>query len=155
MHRHALIIAAALLLPLNALAQAPDAERPRRLTPQQERMRSCSAQAREQKLEGEPRTAFMRECLAGHAGPGAAPAGAAPAAASPATPGNAPSVTNPPPRHPSEAAARSACANDEVVWGNTESHVFHARGSRFYGQTRNGGWMCRAQAELSGYREAH
>jgi psiF repeat len=42
-----------------SLAQAAD----KPLTPQQEKMKACSAQAGDQKLEGNARKAFMSDCL--------------------------------------------------------------------------------------------
>lgn len=62
-----LIIAASLALPLAAHA----ADTAKELTPQQQKMKSCNAEAGKQKLEGETRKKFMAECLG--AGAPAAP----------------------------------------------------------------------------------
>ena len=52
----------------------------------------------------------------------------------------------------SEAEARKACAEGAVVWVNSRSKIFHAGGTRDYGKTRQGFYMCQAQAERSGFR---
>ena len=50
----------------------------------------------------------------------------------------------------SEAAARSNCGADTVVWVNMRSHRYHSAGSRGYGSTEHGAFMCRAQAKRTG-----
>ena len=105
----------------------------------QDRMRTCNAEAGTRNLAGEPRRVFMRDCLSGSASP-------APTRAT-APPNNAATF-------PTEAAARTACAEDTVVWGNSESRVFHLQGSRFYGKTQNSAYLCRGPAEMAGYRAA-
>lgn len=37
-----------------------------------------------------------------------------------------------------------------LVWVNTESHVYHKEGSRFYGTTKNGKYMTEAEAVKAG-----
>jgi hypothetical protein len=54
--------------------------------------------------------------------------------------------------HSSEAEARKACAEGSVVWVNSRSKVFHASGTRDYGKTRQGFYMCQPQAERAGFR---
>jgi len=100
------------------------------LTPQQERMRACNAEAATKSLAGEPRQAFMSSCLSG-----------ASAAAAPTT-------------FKTEAEAKRACAKDAVVWANTESQIFHAAGSQFYGKTADGSYMCQSVAQKGGFRAA-
>lgn len=60
-----LALAAILLAPFAAQAEtrAPSAAQ----QAQQERMRGCNADARSRNLSGEPRKAFMRDCLRGQA----------------------------------------------------------------------------------------
>ena len=55
------------------------------LTPQQEKMRACNAEAKEASLKGSERKAFMKECLKneGSASAAKAKASAAPGASSP------------------------------------------------------------------------
>ena len=50
----------------------------------------------------------------------------------------------------SEGDARAHCGGDTVVWVNTKSHVYHFAGSKDYGQTKHGAFMCRADADRAG-----
>lgn len=49
-----------------------------------------------------------------------------------------------------EGDARAHCGGDTVVWVNTKSHVYHFAGSKDYGQTKRGAFMCRADADRAG-----
>jgi hypothetical protein len=62
MHK-ALIIAASLALPVAAYA----ADAAKEMTPQQQKMKSCNADAGKKKLEGDARKKFMSECLSAEA----------------------------------------------------------------------------------------
>jgi hypothetical protein len=42
-----------------------------------------------------------------------------------------------------------------LVWVNTESHVYHKEGSRFYGTTKKGQYMTEAEAVKAGNKAAH
>jgi hypothetical protein len=54
----------------------------------------------------------------------------------------------------SEQAAQKRCPKDIVVWSNVKGGgVFHAKGSRLYGKTRDGGYLCRTEAENAGWHE--
>jgi len=37
-----------------------------------------------------------------------------------------------------EAAAQAHCPRDQVVWLNTNSGIYHEKGMRWYGRTKNG-----------------
>jgi DNA uptake protein ComE-like DNA-binding protein len=50
-----------------------------------------------------------------------------------------------------EAPARTP-PTEGLVWVNTDSRIYHAPGSRWYGKTLNGKWMTPAEAENAGYR---
>jgi hypothetical protein len=41
-----------------------------------------------------------------------------------------------------------------LVWVNTETHVYHKEGSRFYGTTKKGKYVSEADAVKEGYRAA-
>lgn len=49
-----------------------------------------------------------------------------------------------------ESDARAQCGSDTVVWVNTKSHVYHFPGSREFGQTKRGAFMCQADADRAG-----
>ena len=53
-----------------------------------------------------------------------------------------------------EADAKSHCGTDQVVWGNTSSHVLHDSGTKYYGKTTHGAYMCKGLAVNAGYHEA-
>jgi hypothetical protein len=73
-------------------------------------------------------------------------AAASPAAASPA-----------PARGASTGVATKAPApggGHGLVWVNTETHVYHKEGSRFYGTTKKGKYMTEAEAMKEGNKAA-
>jgi hypothetical protein len=49
-----------------------------------------------------------------------------------------------------EAEAKSHCPTDTVVWVNTKSHKYHYAGHRSYGTTKQGAYMCEADANAAG-----
>jgi hypothetical protein len=76
----------------------------------------------------------------------AAPAAASPVAASPAPAksASAEAATNPP----------AQGGGHGLVWVNTELHVYHREGSRFYGTSKKGKYMTEAEAIKEGDRAA-
>jgi hypothetical protein len=52
-----------------------------------------------------------------------------------------------------EADAKSHCGTDQVVWGNSSSHVLHDPGTKYYGKTTHGGYLCKGMAVNAGYHE--
>jgi hypothetical protein len=53
-----------------------------------------------------------------------------------------------------ELAARARCPSDTVVWVNTPTRIYHYSGTRYYGHTLKGAYMCEADARGDGYRAA-
>ena len=53
---------------------------------------------------------------------------------------------------PTETEAQKHCPADVVVWVNTPSRIYHYSGTRYYGNTRRGAYMCEADARAAGYR---
>jgi hypothetical protein len=109
---------------------------------------------------------FLKQCRTGKEG-AAAPA-PAPVAAPAAAPAPAPMQTYQPKPKPafrqaarptgagefaSEAEAKARCPGDTVVWVNTKgkSHTYHLSGTRWYGTTKQGAYMCEADAGAAGY----
>jgi hypothetical protein len=121
-------------------------------TPQQ-RMSECARQWDAMKAKnqttGRNYRDFQRDCLAGRA---------------PATIGSAPNSAARTPRRPSTTVPAGAnvgvaetqrnCPSDMVVWVNPETKVYHFSGSRFFGHTKQGSYMCRAESERAGFRAA-
>lgn len=53
-----------------------------------------------------------------------------------------------------EAAAQKHCPKDVVVWSNVKGGgIFHVKGSKLYGRTTDGGYLCRKEAEAAGWHE--
>ena len=108
-------------------------------------------------------------CCGAHAqngGAGGGPGGAATRASPSSAPGStvAPTMPGTPtghmPNEPSpaasgyatEAAAKAACGDDTVVWGNTTTKAMTKTGTTMYGQAP-GAYMCLKQAVTDGYAE--
>ncbi len=53
-----------------------------------------------------------------------------------------------------ESAAQAHCASDQVVWLNTKSKVYHAKGTLYYGHTKVGAYVCRKEADAAGDHDA-
>lgn len=134
-------------------------------TTQQERMKSCNAEAKTQKLRGDERKSFMSECLKGNAAANPAPGGTNQSTAKSGTT-QPPSAGRTPPagtttattlaagQFASESEARRHCPGDQVVWANTQSRIYHYAGAKNYGNTKEGAYMCQRDSERAGYRAA-
>jgi hypothetical protein len=79
----------------------------------------------------------------------------APAATTNATPARAPAQQPPAPKgSPSleggqfadEASAKARCPSDTVVWVNLPSKIYHFTGTKSYGTTKRGAYMCEKEA---------
>jgi hypothetical protein len=99
----------------------------------------------------------------------AAPATPPPTGAPARQPSTAAAPTTPPPattRSPiaaaptaagqfsTEAQAKARCPGDTVVWVNLDSKVYHFAGTRNYGTTKSGAYMCEKDATAAGSRAA-
>jgi hypothetical protein len=54
----------------------------------------------------------------------------------------------------SDQQAHARCPTDTVVWVNTHSRVYHFEGTHNYGHTKEGAYMCEADAKAAGDRAA-
>jgi hypothetical protein len=54
--------------------------------------------------------------------------------------------------YPTEQTAQKHCPNDTVVWLNLPSGVYHFKGERWYGRTKNGAFVCEGEADKAGDR---
>ena len=53
-----------------------------------------------------------------------------------------------------EALAKASCPADLVVWANLDSKIYHFSGTREYGKTKEGAYMCEKVALEQGIRAA-
>ncbi len=140
-------------------------------------MKQCGAQWQAAKAAGTTAGAtwpqFLKSCPAQLASTTSAPpqGGFAPAAPAPA-PTSAPTQSGSlfPWQRPAAPPAGSAastgsgsasaqeaqdrCRGSIVVWVNEHSHIYHFPGTRDYGHTKSGAYMCEAEAQTSGNRAA-
>lgn len=54
----------------------------------------------------------------------------------------------------SEPLAQAHCAGDSVVWVNLRSKAYHLKGTKFYGNTKSGAYMCQRDATAGGMHAA-
>jgi hypothetical protein len=72
---------------------------------------------------------------------------ARPAPTTPATPAGANQFST-------EAEAKAHCPTDTVVWVTLSSKIYHFSGTRYYGNTKNGAYMCERDTAAAGIRAA-
>jgi hypothetical protein len=53
-----------------------------------------------------------------------------------------------------ESEARFHCPGDTVVWANLDSRIYHFSGTRSYGNTKKGAYMCERDTASAGFRAA-
>jgi hypothetical protein len=63
-----------------------------------------------------------------------------------------PAIAGSLPEFTSQAQAQQHCPVDTVVWLNTKSDVYHYQGSRWYGDTKHGAYVCEREAIAAGMR---
>lgn len=54
-----------------------------------------------------------------------------------------------------EQQAKLHCPDDDVVWVNLSTRVYNFQGERWYGSTKHGSFVCRAEGEQAGYKPSH
>jgi hypothetical protein len=66
----------------------------------------------------------------------------------------APKAAAEPPKgqYTTEAAAKTSCLLDTVVWVNLKSKIYHTSGSKDYGKTKSGAYMCEKESVAAGFR---
>jgi hypothetical protein len=152
-------LAGILALPTTALAQ-------------QKTAKQCNAEWTANKAaiqaSGKTKKEYVADCRATAASapePAATPApgktappavAAAPAKPAPATPAAPPAAGKPTgnAQFSTEAAAKGHCPGDTVVWINSGTNVYHYSGSKNYGTTKQGAYMCEKDTAGAGARAA-
>ena len=51
-----------------------------------------------------------------------------------------------------EQLAQQHCPRDIVVWLNLPTGIYHFKGQRWYGRTKNGAFVCQREADNAGDR---
>ncbi len=57
-----------------------------------------------------------------------------------------------PVQFPTERDAQTHCPRDTVVWLNLPTRIWHYKGQRWYGRTKNGAYVCEKEAAAVGAR---
>jgi len=162
-----------------AVAPAPSAAAPEAASGQKT-AKACQEEWRANKAanqaNGVTEKAYVATCRGGAAptttaapavpAPTAAPAAPAPTAAAPPAK-QSPSSTaaaKPAPttsanpvganQFSTEAQAKARCPTDTVVWANLKSKIYHFSGTKNYGNTKNGAYMCERDTAAEGIRAA-
>jgi len=130
-------------------------------------MKQCGAEWKAAKANnttnGQTWKEYLADCKTRHGSDAAATPASAPAAAPAPAPAPTPTPTRAPAPKPATAAAptgagqfaneseaKGRCPSDTVVWVNTKSHKYHYAGHRSYGTTKQGAYMCEADAKSGG-----
>jgi len=115
---------------------------------------------------GKTEKAYVDECRGGTASATLAPTPTttAPAQPAPSVAKPAPSLASAPAKTPgtpsgagqftTEAQAKSQCPADTVVWVNLNSKIYHFSGTKDYGNTKEGAYMCERNTTTAGFRAA-
>ena len=120
-------------------------------------MAACASQWKQAQATGATGGAtwpeFLARCKKQGGGTASAPAAPAPAPWWQPAQTSAPAPTGAG-QFRTEAEAKYRCPADKVVWLNTNSKIYHQQGSRWYARTRQGAYMCEADAKAAGDRAA-
>jgi hypothetical protein len=163
---------------------APSAAAPTAASPQagagQKTAKACRAEWRANKAanqaNGVTESAYVEQCRNGATpsqttatpptpAPAAPPTSPPTAGRPPTTPASSPASSAKPapttlgtPAGPnefsSEAQARARCPTDTVVWVNLTSKIYHFSGTRNYGTTEHGAYICEGDTAAAGMRAA-
>ena len=156
--------------------QPAPAPAPTAAAPGQKTAKECREEWRANKAanqaNGVTEKAYVAQCRGGAApaqttaapAPPPAPAPAPTAApVAPSKPGPSPTAERAPsvPASPAaanefstEAQAKARCPTDTVVWVNLTSKIYHFSGTKNYGNTKHGAYMCERDTAAAGMRAA-
>ena len=125
--------------------------------------KECRAEWKANKADNEAKgiteKQYVEQCRGGAVTAAPTPAPTPAPAPAPAPPRPAPTTTTTAPTAPSgigqyrtEAEAKGHCLTDTVVWLNLKSKIYHFAGTRNYGTTKEGAYMCEREAIAQGDR---
>lgn len=162
-----------------APAPGPTTTAPAPSTGQPKTAKACIEEWRADKAgfqaKGITEKAYVAQCRGGAAmTPAPVPAAPAPLRPSANAPAQAPVATERPAQAPvartttapstgtpsaagqfaTEAQAKANCPTDTVVWANLHSKIYHFSGTRNYGTTKDGAYMCERDTAAQGMRAA-
>jgi hypothetical protein len=158
--------AAAATPPASAPARAPNPPPPASAE-KGKTAKECRSEWRANKADNEAKgiteKQYVEQCRTGRdtAAPTPPPAPAATPAPARA-PAPATTIATPPPtaatapigagQYRTEAEAKGHCPADSVVWVNLKSKIYHFAGTKSYGTTKEGAYMCEREAVAQGDR---
>jgi hypothetical protein len=153
------------LAPAASSASAPSSQKTAKACRDEWRAQKSAMQA-----AGKTEKAYVDECRGGTASaqptaaPASTPTATAPAKPAPSVAKPAPSLASAPAKTPgtpsgagqfaTEAQAKSQCPADTVVWVNLNSKIYHFSGTKDYGNTKEGAYMCERNTTTAGFRAA-
>ena len=53
-----------------------------------------------------------------------------------------------------EANAQKHCPNDTIVYGAPANRIYHMKGARYYGNMKDGRFVCQGEADAGGWHMA-
>lgn len=128
---------------------------------EQKTAKACESEWRANKAalrgSGKTKQAFIVECRSGTGSAAQAPANSEAASearrsAKRTRPGT--TISTGAAEFASEMEAKAHCPGQIVVWANARSKIYHFPGSRAYGNTKNGAYMCEKDTASAGFRSA-
>ena len=151
---------AAAAAPAAAPAQAPAAPPPavaRKGKTAKECRTEWQANKADNQAKGISEKQYVEQCRTGSvaAGPAPAPAALPAPAPRPTTARLPPAAATAPTgagQYRMEAEAKGHCPADTVVWVNLKSKIYHFAGTKNYGTTKEGAYMCEREAMAQGDR---
>ena len=129
--------------------------------------KECRSEWRANKADNEAKDItekqYVEQCRTGRVTAAPAPPPAPTARSAPArAPAPATTIATPPPaaataptgagQYRMEAEAKGHCPADSVVWVNLKSKIYHFAGTKSYGTTKEGAYMCEREAVAQGDR---
>lgn len=137
------ILTASLLLPRNITAKTQSAQQTEDAT------KTTASRSKQSGKNSQDGAATAKKDTSNNSASATTPSSSAPATTQSGPAANAPASK------PNPAPKTSPAKNSGMVWVNTESGVYHKRGTRWYGRTKQGKYMLEADAIKAGYKASN